>query len=48
MYFVADKGGISSDLPTRFTVSEPSVWNVVSLWYHHALLPDFIVKHVIP
>ncbi len=48
MYFVADEGIISVDLPTRFTVSRSTIRNVVSLCGYYPVLPDFINQYIVP
>jgi hypothetical protein len=47
MYSVADEGGISGYLSTRFSVSGSPVRNVVSLCDRFSVLPDLITEHIV-
>jgi len=47
MYSVANEGGVSGYLPTRFTVSRSPIRNVVSLCDGYYVLPDLFTEHII-
>jgi hypothetical protein len=44
---VADKGGISTYLSTRFTISRSPIRNVVSLCGYYSVLPDLFTEHIV-
>ena len=48
MYFVADEGIISGDLPTRFTVSGSPIRNVVSIYDCYSVLHDLFNLYIVP